>query len=418
MALIDVVKYNGGPDVFAWKYPNESLGNWTQVIVNETQEAVIFKSGMALDVLGSGRHTLDTANMPIMSKLINLPFGGRSPFSAEIWYVNKAYTLDVKWGTATPIQIQDPKYNIFVPVRSNGIFGIRIIESKKFLCKLVGTLPIFDRVNVSNFFRGLIITKAKDIISSYVIKKGISLLEINAYIDEVSNCIKEQCQNILSEYGIQLVNFYVNDVSVPENDPGVQKLKGALARKAEMDIIGYDYQQQRSFDTLEGVAKNPGTGATPIMGVGVGMGVGMGMGGPIHQAFHNMAQGMNFSNPISSANVQEREGKAQNTGKIVYCENCQAVIPKDSKFCAECGKKYNPCPKCGADLKEEAKQCQTCGYELPRKCSKCGIMVDKGKKYCPECGNFLVKKCPKCDTILDENASFCVECGEKLEENK
>ena len=111
MAIVDVVKYNGKPDVLAWKYPNEELGTWTQLIVNESQEAILVKSGKVLDVFGSGRHTLDTANIPILNNIVNLPFGGRSPFTAEVWYINKGYNLDIKWGTPTPIQIQDPMLN-------------------------------------------------------------------------------------------------------------------------------------------------------------------------------------------------------------------------------------------------------------------------------------------------------------------
>lgn len=93
----------------------------------------------------AGRHTLDTANIPILNKLVNLPFGGKSPFSAEVWYINKIFSLDIKWGTPTPIQLQDPKYNIFVPVRAFGQFGIQIEDSKKFLMNWLGSLPQFDK---------------------------------------------------------------------------------------------------------------------------------------------------------------------------------------------------------------------------------------------------------------------------------
>ncbi len=148
MAIIEVIKYDGGADVFAWKYPSDELGTWTQLIVNESQEAILFKGGKALDVFGSGRHTLSTANIPLLNKIINLPFGGRSPFTAEVWFINKIFSLDIKWGTATPIQIQDPKYGVFVPVRSNGMFGIQIEDSKKFITKLVGTMKIFDKQNI------------------------------------------------------------------------------------------------------------------------------------------------------------------------------------------------------------------------------------------------------------------------------
>ena len=133
MAVAKVVKYDGSPDIYAWKYPDTELGTWTQLIVNESQEAILFKGGQALDWFGPGRHTLETANIPLLSKLVNLPFKGKSPFTAEVWFVNKVNTLDVKWGTPTPIQLQDPKYNVFIPVRAHGQFGIRITDAKKFL---------------------------------------------------------------------------------------------------------------------------------------------------------------------------------------------------------------------------------------------------------------------------------------------
>ena len=132
MAVAEVVKYNGGPDVFAWKYPEDELGTWTQLIVSESQEAVLFKGGKALDVFQSGRHTLETENIPLLNQILKLPFGGRSPFSAEVWFVNKMNSLDIKWGTSSPIQIQDPKYHVFIPVRSFGQFGIRVENAKQF----------------------------------------------------------------------------------------------------------------------------------------------------------------------------------------------------------------------------------------------------------------------------------------------
>ena len=251
MAVVEVIKYSGSPDVFAWKHPNSELGTWTQLIVNESQEAVLFKGGQALDVFQSGRHTLDTKNIPLLNKIINLPFGGRSPFAAEIWYINKAYNLDIKWGTPTPIQIQDPKFGVFVPVRTFGQFGMKIDEAKKFLVKLVGTLSVFDSDSITNYFRGLYVSKVKDSISAYLIKKEIGTLEINAYISELSNHIKETMQPVFDEYGITLVNFYIKNISIPEDDPSVIQLKDALAKRAEMNIVGYNYQQQRSFDTLD-----------------------------------------------------------------------------------------------------------------------------------------------------------------------
>ncbi|MDR1081806.1 MAG: SPFH domain-containing protein, partial [Deltaproteobacteria bacterium] len=204
MAIIDLVKYSGPNSVFAWKFPGEELSTWTQLIVNESQEAVFFKGGRALDVFGPGRHTLDTDNIPLLTALVRIPFGGRSPFAAEVWFVNKTHSLDIKWGTPSPIQVQDPKFGIMVPVRSFGQFGIQVENSAKFLVKLVGTTRQFDQETLTRVFRGLFLTKTKDTLAQYVVKKGISVLEMSAYLDELSAHIQEKTAPFLAEYGIKL----------------------------------------------------------------------------------------------------------------------------------------------------------------------------------------------------------------------
>jgi len=373
MAIVDVVKFNGGPDFFAWKFPSEALSTWTQVIVNETQEAILLKGGQIADVLGPGRHVLETANIPILSKLVNIPFGGRSPFTAEVWYINKVHSLSIKWGTPTPIQLQDPKYKVFLPVRSFGQFGLQIIEPKKFLLKLVGTLPVFTKDSIEKFFRGLYLTKVKDAIASYLVKKGISALEINAYLMELSNHMQDVMFPVFDEYGIRLLNFNVNNINVPEDDPGVKKLKNALAKRAEMDIVGFSYVQERSFDTLEGAATNPGQAQTGMMGIGMGLGIGGAMGNQIGA----MAQGMN-------------------TAGTKTCPGCNASIPQTSRFCPECGNDTNRsatsriCPTCRASIESErARFCHECGGAMDRKCPGCGAAIDGNPRFCPECGNNL-----------------------------
>lgn len=433
MAVVEVIKYNGEPNVFAWKYPSEELGTWTQLIVHESQEAVLFKSGKALDVFGSGRHTLDTANIPLLNKVINIPFGGRSPFTAEVWFVNKLYSLDIKYGTATPVQLQDPKYGVFVPVRSYGQFGIRIEDPKKFLLKLVGTLNILDESIIRKFFRGLYMTKVKDTISSYLIHKQISILEINAYLDEISNYMKERIEPSMNEYGIKLLNFYVNDISVPEEDAAVKKLKDALAKRAEMNIIGYNYQQERSFDTLEGAANNQGSMSSSLLGAGLGLGMGVNVGNAVGDQFGGISKALNVSSngskncPKCHSKLDESIRFCMNCGydtlkkqeaekdTMVRCSSCKATYAKDVKFCPECGNKYNPCPKCGSDLPDEAASCDNCGYELPIPCPECGVPLHtKDFKFCPECGATLLKKCPKCNSTVNGSPKFCPECGEKI----
>lgn len=434
MAIVEVVKYNGKPDVFAWKYPSEELGTWTQLIVNESQEAVLVKSGKVLDVFGSGRHTLETANIPILNKIINLPFGGQSPFKAEVWYINKGYNLDIKWGTPTPIQIQDPKYGIFAPVRSNGAFGIHVSDAKKFLVKLVTTMPTFDATTVTKYFRSLYVTKVKDAISTYLVHKQISILEINAYIDELSQHMKDRIQPVMDDYGIELVSFYVNEISVPEDDTAVKKLKDALSKRAEMNIIGYSYQQERSFDTLEGAAKNTGSAASPLMGAGIGLGMGFGMGQGVGAGFGSMAQEIQVNNskestkecPKCHAQIPQTQRFCGNCGfdtekkpeskkeNTLICSSCGSVVTKTTKFCPECGRKINHCPNCGNDMADNATKCSICGYEKPQACPKCGSEISGKSKFCPECGAILTKCCPKCNSPIEGDKKFCTECGERL----
>lgn len=427
MAIVEVISYNGSPDVFAWKYPNSELGTWTQLIVNESQEAVLLKGGQICDVFQAGTHTLDTANIPILNKLVNLPFGGRSPFAAEVWYINKAFSLDVKWGTPTPIQLQDPKYKIFVPVRAFGQFGIQIVDSERFLIKLVGNLPQFDKINIVKYFRGVYLTKAKDAISSYLVNEGISVLEINAYLEEISEYLADKLVPTFEEYGIRLSSFYVNDINVPEDDHAVIKLKNALAKRAEMDIVGYNYQQERSFDTLEGAATNPNAMQGGFMGAGIGLGMGVGIGGSVGQQFGGLVQNISTQTTKECPNCKTRidenarfcnhcgyDTTAEEVHDEIRCAVCGNKLEKTTKFCPSCGKKYNPCSKCGADIPEAANKCPVCGEKVPITCPKCGNSISGTSKFCPECGQPLAKHCPSCGKSVDYGAKFCSECGTVL----
>jgi len=412
-ALVEVVKYNGAPDVFAWRFPETELGTWTQLIVNESQEAILFKGGQAYDVFGPGRHTLSTANIPILNRIINLPFGGRSPFTVEVWFINKQHSLDIKWGTPTPIQLKDPRYNIMIPVRAFGQFGITIDDSRPFITKLVGTLPNFGSQEVINFFRGMYLTKVRTVISQYIAKKEISILEINAYLLELSDDLKESIDaRLRDEYGIRLLNFFVNDVSIPEDDPGVAQLKAALAKRAEMDIKGFDYTQERSFDTLESAASNPGSMNAGMMGAGMGMGMGIGLGGSMGQGMADLSQSIQ-------------------TKRIKNCQNCNNSMEETVRFCGSCGHDTQvvasvpagamiPC-KCGHAYSNTYKFCPKCGTSAPEPnaCISCNKEIDADAKFCQHCGSSqkgpIQKVCPGCEAERAPDAKFCVSCGTGLE---
>lgn len=434
MAIIEVVKYEGPPDVFAWRYPNKELGTWTQLIVHETQEAILFKGGQALDSFSAGRHTLSTANIPILSNVINLPFGGKSPFTAEVWFVNKLRSLDVKWGTSSPIQLQDPKYNIIVSLRAYGQFGVQISDPRKFLATMVGTLPTFDQGTLIKYYRGVLMSNITEIISSYIVRKKISVVEINAYIAEISKHIMEAIAASFEEMGISLLNFYVDSINIPENDPAAMRIKEALAKKAEMDIIGYTYHQERTFNTLEGAAKNP---SSPAAVMGTGLGVGLGMVGPMHDTVSKLYEGPRVSDKnevhtkqkactkcgtlngeearfCSSCGQSIQAQVEEESEETILCSDCGHALPRNAKFCLHCGDPYHACPKCGYDHPAGAVECPGCGSPLPMPCRECGELVDAEAKFCPSCGSSHSLACPECNHEIKSGQKFCMECGHKL----
>ncbi len=420
MAIVDILKFDSTADVFAWKYPNNELGTWTQLIVHESQEAVLVKNGQVTDIFGPGRYTLSTDNIPGLRRIVNIPFGGKSPFTAEVWFVNRAYSLDIKWGTTTPIQIQDPKYKVFIPVRAFGQFGIKIEDSQKFLLKLVGTMKFFNRTTLTDYFRGLYVTRVKDNISSCLIKDNISILEINAHLNDISDALQKELAERMEEFGIKVVSFYVNDISAPENDPAVKQLKNALAKRAEMDIIGYSYQQERTFDTLETAADNQGV-AGGVMGAGMGMGMGFGLGGAMGNQAKNLASNMNPQKtcPGCGEKMGEKDRFCPNCGRDttkkeesgIKCSACGHEMTKGTKFCPECGHKINPCPNCGMDIPDGSNACPGCGVSI---CPECGKAIPAGAKFCPECGYTARKVCPGCGAEITGSGKFCTECGTRF----
>ncbi len=324
MALIDRVKYDGPANVLVWRYPPDDLSWGTQVIVNQSQEAIFFKGGQALDVLPPGTHTLRTANIPLLRTLIKAPFGGETPFAAEIYYVNKAVNLDVKWGTNSPIPVLDPKFNVFLPVRAFGQFGIQIADSRSFVTQLSATNPEFTTDQLSNYFRGVLLTKAKDYIAETIIKEKINLLEIAAHLEEMSGALQTKLASDFATYGVKLVNFYLNSVDVPEDDETVIRLKKALSDKAEIDILGDRYQQKRTLDVMEKAAGNEGGGAGAGMGAGMGLGAGMSMGQTLGAAMQG--------NQIGG-------GAAGSPAGAKFCASCGKGLAAGAKFCADCGGK-------------------------------------------------------------------------------
>jgi membrane protease subunit (stomatin/prohibitin family) len=208
--------------------------------------------------------------------------------------------------------------------------------------------------------------------------KKISILEISAHLNEISEELKNQLAPELEEFGLGLTKFFVNSIDTPEDDPAVARLKAALARKAEMDIVGYNYQQERNFDVLQEAAGNTGAPGT-LMGAGLGLGMGLGVGPA-------------FGGAMAAVGGQMQ----QNQG--APCPKCQASNPAGAKFCVSCGNGLQvaaaagiDCPSCKVSSPATAAFCIGCGTALKPKCSKCSAQLPAGAKFCLECGAPVAK---------------------------
>ncbi len=274
MAMIDRIKFEGKPSDIVWKYPSDEISTAGQLIVGENQEAIFFKEGRALDSFGPGTHTLKTGNIPILEALVNLPFGGKTPFTAEVVYVNKSI-YSMKWGTNVPIPIEDPKYKIVLNIRAFGDYKIRIKDAKSFVINVVQSgnwsNEQIDEFLTPNIWRGM-----GDFLSEVMLDKNVSAVEINKFRDECSTAGKVKLAPEFEKYGIELSEFNLASVNFDQNDPNYQRIQKVMTDKFEMDMLGDKYQQKRMLDIGQATAQNEGQGGG-AMGAGMGMGMGMNM---------------------------------------------------------------------------------------------------------------------------------------------
>ena len=280
MALVNVVKHESNAQELVGKYTEDDIRIGSQLIVYPAQTAFFVKGGKILDTFTSGTYTINSENIPLLNKVINLPFGKESPFGAEVWFVNQIAILDRKWGSAAPIHIEDPKYGIIVPVLARGQYGFRISDPRLFLESFVGNMPSFATEILCNYFLGIIQSKLSTIVTEAMLATNASVVNISSRTEAVSEFAQQKLQQVFANYGVELLLFTVVAISAQESDPSFQRLKKAIDTSAEMRIIGQgNYQMKRSFDVLEKAAENTSGGTmNAAVGLGAGLNIGNQMG--------------------------------------------------------------------------------------------------------------------------------------------
>ncbi len=283
MALIDVVKWDGSFDQFVWRFPSENLRLGTQLVVKPGQWAIFVKGGQIMDVFDEGTTTLQSGNLPLLTQLISLPFGGDTPFQAEVWFVNKVSKLNNRFGTPAPLQLEDPKYGLIVAVRAFGLFGFRVQDPKLFLTTLVGTARVFGAEKITEYFRGRLLACVGANIGAALAQRNISVVQIAVHLESLSEICREKIAGEYAKYGLELVSFFFESINVPEKDPSYIKLKQLKEKAAELNMIGRDlYQYDKSMDVLKTAAGNEGAGSA-VMQSGIGLGMGMMVGNQVGQ---------------------------------------------------------------------------------------------------------------------------------------
>ena len=322
MGIADIIKYEGDNSTFVWKHPCEDFNSLTQLIVHESQEAIFFMNGQALDLFPAGRYTLETQNIPKLGKLLNRATDDNTPFHCEVYFINKTVQMAIKWGTDSKVQYIEPTYGFPISIGASGEMSLRAEDSRKLLLKLVGTEDSLTQQKLVGIFRAFLMTRVKTYIAQVIKAKAINIFEI----DENLSAFSEELHRLLipdfADYGVSLEQFFVTNIAKPDGDRQYERFKELHFRqyadiaeaklRQQTDIIyaqtaaqkvvidsqaqaakraqeGYTYAQERGFDVAEKVAQNEAVGQFTNIGVGLGTmaGVGGAVGGVVGSAVNN-----------------------------------------------------------------------------------------------------------------------------------
>ncbi len=350
------------------RIPEEGSGEikfGAQLTVRESQVGVFFYNGKAVHAFGPGRHTLKTANIPVLNKILSIPWGFTSPLRAEVYFINMKVFPNLKWGTRDPVAFKDGEVGL-IRLRAHGVFNVRVIQPLLFINALVGTLGRFTTEDIEEYLNRVIVSRFNDYLGDHL----KSIFDLPGRYDEWALRLRNKLQDDFAHFGLGLTHLYINAITPP---PEVQQAIDDRSKLGVFDDLN-KLIKLKAATALEKAAENPG-------GTGEGVGVGMGFMMP-----GLMAQFLR----------DEREPeKSRSSGQ--RCPDCSRAIPEDAQFCPYCGHQvmvFSQCTECGKNLPPNA-----------RFCPKCGTPAGQGPQ---------AKKCSHCGAENLPQAVFCDQCGERL----
>ncbi len=467
--LASIIKYEGPNNVLVWKHPIEDFNLGSQLIVHESQEAIFFRDGKALDSFGAGRYTLATEKLPILKDLYKLPFDSNKAFHSEVYFINMVTQTGIKWGTDTKVRMFDPASGLSLEIGAYGEFNIKVSNARKLLIKLIGTTSELKNIDiidspydikvVSGKFKALIISKVKLILAKHIKNNNINILEVDEHMDELSKSMKEEINKTLEDYGMFLPEFYVLKILTPDEDPNFRRMKEqyaeqyllvreeqikknvaiaeqqrrvveaqtgaqeeiiaaqaqaeayrlkAQAEAQEMQMKGYTYQDETKRQVGLAAMENMPQGGPSGAATGV-IGDMVGLGVTMGAVGSVMSMAKEVITPVvDSANkVGTSITKQNSTGWNCVCGQTNIT----STFCPSCGSRKPEinnweCPKCHTS-NINSLFCPNCGTKKPE---------EKNGWTCSSCGKTNIKSgfCPDCGMKkTEENMTWDCECGEK-----
>ena len=349
------------------RIPEEGSGEikWgAQMTVRESQAAVFFYNGKAFDAFGPGRHTLKTANIPILTKVLSIPWGMTSPLRAEVYFVSMKVFPNLTWGTRDPVAFRDKELGL-IRLRAFGIFNLRILQPILFINSLVGTQGVTTTEEIAEYLNRVIVARFNDFMGERI----ETIFDLPAKYDEFSGELKKILQEEFTKFGLALTDLFINSITPP---PDVQKAIDDKSRLGVFDDVNKLLKMKAAM-ALETAAQSQGE-----TGAALGMGMGFMMPGMIAEAL--------------------RSGTAPAAPpETVPCPACRQPVGRDAKFCPHCGRQLPAAPTCAG-----------CGETLPpsaRYCVRCGRPVEPKPEG---------RKCPRCKADNPPEATFCNQCGQRM----
>lgn len=287
MKPLDIIEFfDDSGDIMVVKIPHEGSGEFTlgtQLVVQESQTAIFFRDGRALDSFDPGRHTLSTQNLPLLGKVMGLPFGGKSPFRCHIFFVAKKTFVNLGWGTQSPVLFRDADFRM-ISLRAYGAFSIRIVNVRTFLNTLVGTRGMETSYELEEFLKSVIVSRLTESLGTIM----QAILDLPKHYSAIALKTKEAVSLDFDQYGIELVDLVVQAITPPpEVQEMINKASGIAAQDTEK------YKAVAFADSMKVAAGNPGGVAADGIGAGMGMAMGFGMA-------QQLSHGLMASHPVTS----------------------------------------------------------------------------------------------------------------------